>query len=145
VQTLFANANVIVELNWNEIKGAFTHLVSACVFRSALQFFYNLPWLSKTKVSYKKSQRNAVNACENRMCKLSFTLTYHQTCKKSFEKTMVLPRWWDIFSAKVQSIYLTTYRVCLGLRLTKQDDYLWVNFLTFLNWAHFLEVAGAVV
>ncbi len=34
--------------------------------------FYNLPWLSKTKVSYIKLQCNAVNACGNRMCKLSF-------------------------------------------------------------------------
>jgi len=31
--------------------------------------FHNLPWLSKTKVIYKKSQRSAVNACGNRMCK----------------------------------------------------------------------------
>jgi len=41
-------------------------------FPHCVVIFYNLPWLSKTKVSYKKSQCNAVNVCGNRMCKLSF-------------------------------------------------------------------------
>ncbi len=44
-------------MNWTPCLHTFTHL-------------------SKTKVSYKKSQRNAVNACGNRMCKLSFTHIY---------------------------------------------------------------------
>jgi len=34
--------------------------------------FHNLPWLSKTKVIYKKLQHNAVNAYGNRMCKQGF-------------------------------------------------------------------------
>jgi len=42
-------------------------------FPHCIAIFYYLPWLSKIKVSYKKLQRNAVNACGNRMCKLSFT------------------------------------------------------------------------
>jgi len=41
-------------------------------FPHCVAIFHKLPWLSKTKVFYKKSQRSAVNACGNRMCKLSF-------------------------------------------------------------------------
>jgi len=41
-------------------------------FPHCVAIFHNLPWLSKTKVIYKKSQRSAVDACRNRMCKLSF-------------------------------------------------------------------------
>jgi len=40
-------------------------------FPNCVTFFYYLPWLSKTKVSYKNLQRNGVNTCGNRMCKLS--------------------------------------------------------------------------
>ncbi len=39
-------------------------------FRHCVAIFHYLPWLSKTKVSYKKLQCNAVNPCRNRMCKL---------------------------------------------------------------------------
>jgi len=35
------------------LKGAFTHPVSACVFRITLQFF--ITYISKIKVSYKKN------------------------------------------------------------------------------------------
>jgi len=42
-------------------------------FLHCVAIFDNLPWLSKTKVSYKKLQRNAVNKFGNRMCKLSFS------------------------------------------------------------------------
>jgi len=44
-------------------------------FPHCISIFHKLPWLSKTKVFYKKSQRSAVNACGNQMCKLSFTDT----------------------------------------------------------------------
>ena len=37
-----------------------------------IAIFYYWPWLSKTKVSYKKLQCSVVNACRNRKCKLSF-------------------------------------------------------------------------
>jgi len=46
-------------------------------FSHCVAIFYNLPWLSKIKVSYKKSQRNAVNACRNGMCKLSFINNFY--------------------------------------------------------------------
>jgi hypothetical protein len=36
--------------------------------------FYKLPWFCSTKVSYEKSQRNAENACGNRMCKWGFNM-----------------------------------------------------------------------
>jgi len=55
-------------------KGAFTHPVSSCVFHIVLQFFYYLTWLCKTKVNYKKLQRNVVNACGNQICKLRFSV-----------------------------------------------------------------------
>jgi len=35
--------------------------------------FYNSPWFFSIKVNDKKLQRNAENACGNRMCKLSFS------------------------------------------------------------------------
>jgi len=38
-------------------------------FPHCVAIFHNLPWLSTTRVIYKKSQRSAVNACGNRMCK----------------------------------------------------------------------------
>jgi len=41
-------------------------------FLHCVAIFYYLPWLSKTKVIYKKLQQNSVN-CGNWMCKLSFT------------------------------------------------------------------------
>jgi hypothetical protein len=41
-------------------------------FPHCVSIFHKLTWLSKTKVIYKKSQRSAVDACRNRMCKLSF-------------------------------------------------------------------------
>jgi len=34
-----------------------------------IAIFYKLPWFCSTKVNYEKSQRNAENACGNRMCK----------------------------------------------------------------------------
>jgi hypothetical protein len=34
--------------------------------------FYKLPWFCSTKVIYEKLQRNAENACRNRMCKRAF-------------------------------------------------------------------------
>jgi len=40
-------------------------------FPHCVAIFHKLPWLSKTRVIYKKSQRSAVNECRNRMCKLS--------------------------------------------------------------------------
>jgi len=42
--------------------------------------FYYLPWFCSIKVSNKKSHRNAVNACGNGMCKLSFTNIFF--CRK---------------------------------------------------------------
>jgi len=42
-------------------------------FEHWVAIFHELPWLSQTKVFYKKLQRSAVNACGNRMCQLSFT------------------------------------------------------------------------
>ncbi len=47
------------------------HIRFPHVFTALRCIFYYLPWLSKTKVSYKKLQCSAVNACGNRMCKLS--------------------------------------------------------------------------
>jgi len=41
-------------------------------FPHCVAIFHNLPWLSKTKVIYKKLQRSAVNACGNWMCKRGF-------------------------------------------------------------------------
>ncbi len=39
----------------------------------------------------------------------------------------------------------TFYRVCHGSRLTKQDDYFWVDFDHFWIERHFFEAARAVV
>ncbi len=44
-------------------------------FLHRIAIFYYLPRLSKTKVSYKKLQRNAVNTCGNRNYKHSFRWT----------------------------------------------------------------------
>ncbi len=48
------------------------HIRFPHVFTALRWDFYYLHSLNKTKVSNKKSQRNAVNTCGNRMCKLSF-------------------------------------------------------------------------
>jgi len=53
-------------------KAEFTHTVSACVYRIALRFFYSIPWFCSIKVSNKKLQCNAENACGNQMCKRAF-------------------------------------------------------------------------
>jgi len=45
-------------------------------FPHCIAIFCYLPWLSKTKVSYKKSQHNEENACGNRMCKISLNVTF---------------------------------------------------------------------
>ncbi len=36
------------------------------------------------------------------------------------------------------------YSVCHGIRLTKQDDYLWVSFNHFWSECHFFRAAGVV-
>ncbi len=41
-------------------------------FSHCVAIFYNLPWFSSIKVSNKKLQCNAENACGNRMCKCAF-------------------------------------------------------------------------
>ncbi len=57
------------EFRWGLVhKAEFTHPVSECLYRNELQFF-NLPWFCLINVSNKKLQRNAENACGNRMCK----------------------------------------------------------------------------
>ncbi len=67
------------------IKGAFTHPVSACVFCIALQFFITYLGWAKPRWVNKKLQCNAVNACGNRMCKLSFMLHKVRTfCRLNF-------------------------------------------------------------
>ena len=48
-------------------------------FPHCVAIFHNLPWLSKTKVIYKKSQRSAVNACGNQICKRGFKSETHKT------------------------------------------------------------------
>jgi len=49
-------------------------------FPHCVAIFYNLPWLSKTKISNNKLQRNAVNTCGNRMCKLSLKVSEIKEC-----------------------------------------------------------------
>jgi len=63
-------------------------------FPYCVAIFYYLPWLCKTKVSYKKLQLNVVNAFRNRMCKLSLSLKYF------FVKCVSWPLFW-------RSIYLS--------------------------------------
>ncbi len=62
-----------VQLWWVGGVKAHLHIRFPHAFFALRCNFYNLPWLRKTKVSYKKSQRNAVNACGNRMRKLGFS------------------------------------------------------------------------
>ncbi len=55
---------------------------------TALRFnFYNFPWFCSIKVSYKKLQCNAENACGNRMCKCNFTASF------TFKSTFKLIKW----------------------------------------------------
>jgi len=49
-------------------------------FPHCIVIFCYLPWLCKTKVSYKKSQSNAVNACGNRVCQLSLNVALLKSC-----------------------------------------------------------------
>jgi hypothetical protein len=60
-----------------ETKGALTHPVSACVFWIGLQFLITYLEWAKPSVSYEKLQRNEVNACGNRMRKLSLNYKYN--------------------------------------------------------------------
>ena len=56
-------------------KGAFTHPVYACGYRTALHFFITYLGLlisMDKKVITTKTQRNAENACGNRMWQLGF-------------------------------------------------------------------------
>jgi hypothetical protein len=54
----------------------FPHAFTRIRLPHCVAIFYNLPWFSLIKVSNKKSQRNAENACGNRMCKRVLTLLY---------------------------------------------------------------------
>jgi len=54
-------------LSWVYTFGFRTHLPHC------IAIFYKLPWFCSTKVIYEKSQRNAENACGNRMCKRAFS------------------------------------------------------------------------
>ncbi len=49
------------------------HICFPHVFSTLHCNFFYLPQFCSIKVSYKKSQHNAVNTCGNWMCKLSFT------------------------------------------------------------------------
>jgi len=42
---------------------------------NCVAIYYNLPWFCSIKVSNKKLQRNAENACENQICKRALTLS----------------------------------------------------------------------
>jgi len=53
----------VSELNWVYTSG-FRMCLPNCIV-----IFHNLPWFCSIRVSNKKLQRNAVNPCENRMCK----------------------------------------------------------------------------
>ena len=59
----------------DELKGAFTHPVYACVYRTALRFFITYLGfvdIYGKKVITLKTQRSAENACGNWMWQLSF-------------------------------------------------------------------------
>jgi len=59
--------------------------------------FYNVPWFCSIKVSNKKLQCNAENACGNRMCERTFTGQYKffSTNKLKFDAM------WYIFIRKI--------------------------------------------
>ncbi len=94
-------------------------------FPHCIAIFYYLPWLSKTKVTYIKLQRSGVNACGNRMCKLSFTFIYAiaERCLKEY-------------FMRFQSFLCKAYWVYLEFKLKlKRDDYVWVTFEHLVkNW-----------
>ena len=61
-------------------KGAFTLPVYACVYRIALRFLNYLPWfvdIYGKKVITSKTQRNAENACGNRIWQLGLKAHLH--------------------------------------------------------------------
>jgi len=80
-----------------------TWLVYTSDFRMRLPhyvaIFYNLPWFCSIKVSNKKSQPNAVNACGNRMYKCAFK------CVLKLKKSKVLNLLVDIFATSSAQIY----------------------------------------
>jgi len=61
----------------NALRRVYTSGFCMCLLHCVAIFYY-LPWLMKTKVKYRKSQRNAENAWGNRMCKLIFYLIESQ-------------------------------------------------------------------
>ncbi len=86
VEYFFSTLGLIRRIYTSGFRMHFPHCVA---------IFYNLPWLSKTKVSYKKSQCNVVNACGNRMCKLRalFTrdiLAHNIAIKRYCDKKLLL-------------------------------------------------------
>ncbi len=50
--------------------------------------FNNLPWFCSIKVSNKKLQRNAENACGNRMCKRAFSLNAQTNICRTSERNL---------------------------------------------------------
>ena len=71
--------NLLIPSNCDRTaKGELPHPVSACVFCIALRFQSNNFFFHRhqqTKVSNKKMQRSAVNACMNGMCKCALNYT----------------------------------------------------------------------
>jgi len=103
-------------------------------FPHSVAIFYNLPWLSKTKVRYKKSQCNA--AWGNRMCKLSLRpkaglgvsntqpLTGFNEAFESAKSNFFNSQTYSYFSIFEGSIFtflwanlINIQRLCLSLRL----------------------------
>jgi len=66
-------------------------------FPHCIAIFHKLPRLSKTKVFYEKLQLSSVNACGNRMCKLSLTPDWPDLRVKSIDLSLYLNSFLQLF------------------------------------------------
>jgi len=67
---LYLSHRLVIFSSWVYTSG-FRMRLPHCI-----AIFYNLPWFCSIKVSIKKLQSNAENACGNRVCKCAFNHSY---------------------------------------------------------------------
>ncbi len=114
------------------IKAEYEHPVYTCVYRIAFQFFITYLGFAH-KVSDKKLQRNAENACGNLMCKRALRQNFFTSCSihKYFFKFYL-----SIMSKIIQQIFWNFFRGSKKLgwstkkefQFTKYKDQ-WFNLL----------------
>jgi len=103
-----------------------------------IAIFYYLPWLMKTRVINRKSQRNAENACRNWMCKLGLSAwaKQYQTISllsDNIKHDMTILIEQSFFYFLCECSLGTSLLCCYSLRCLMKQYFLFLATVNFIN------------